>query len=123
VRAGAILVILCALLLAGCGGDSGGGGDSVAIIDQDSAETAYREAYTPAWIQACKKALADIRKTSPNRAARVSCDRPVEQMEGNTAFDTEQARAEGREQGTFDGCAYAWDEAYAASGGEVQPRC
>lgn len=119
--AGRALVLLCALILAGCGGDSGGS-ESVAVIGEGSAEAAYQEAYKAAWVKSCKGAVARIRKESANRAADVKCDQPVEQMEGNTSFDAEQSRIEGRRQGTFDGCAYAWDEAYAESG-EVEPRC
>jgi hypothetical protein len=89
-----------------------------------AADAAYQDAYAAAWVQACKKAVADLRKHVGNQAARVKCDQPVEQMEGNTSFDPAQASAEGRRQGAFDGCAYAWDEAYAAGGEvEVAPRC
>ena len=117
-----LLLLLCGgLLLAGCGGDSGGGG-SVAVVGEGAADAAYEEAYGAAWVESCKAAVRDIRKNAPGRAAQVQCDQPVEQMEGNTSFDPEVARVEGRRQGTFDGCAYAWDEAYAA-GGEVEPRC
>ena len=116
-----LCILVCALLLAGCGGESGGG-DSVAVIGEGSAEAAYQEAYTAAWVKSCKAAIAKIRKDAPEKAAQVECDRPVEQMEGNTSFDAEQSRVEGRRQGTFDGCAYAWDEAYAATG-EVEAPC
>lgn len=116
-----VLVLLPALVLAGCGGDSGSSG-SVPVVGPGAVEEAYGEAYTAAWIRSCRAAVADIRKDGPRGAAQVSCDQPVEQMEGNTSFDPEQARIEGRRQGTFDGCAYAWDEAYAASG-EIEPRC
>ncbi len=119
--AGRALVLVCALALAGCGGDSGGG-ETVAILGGGGAEAAYQEAYTAAWVKSCKGALAEIRKNPASKAAQVKCDQPVEQMEGNTSFDAEQAKVEGRRQGTFDGCAYAWDEAYAATG-EVEPRC
>ena len=116
------VVLLASLLLAGCGGESGGG-ESVAVVGGGEAEAAYSEAYRRAWITSCKASVADIRKDAPTRADGVDCDQPVEQMEGNTAFDPEQARIEGRQQGTFDGCAYAWDEAYATGGVDVEPRC
>jgi hypothetical protein len=121
VRTGRILILLPALVLAGCGGDSNGNGSAPAV-GVGAAEEAYGEAYTAAWVKSCRAAVAGIRKDAPRRAAAVNCDQPVEQMEGNTSFDPEQAKIEGRRQGTFDGCAYAWDEAYAASG-EVEPRC
>lgn len=121
-RTGRALVLVSALLLVGCGGDSGGG-ESVAVFGGGEAEAAYQEAYTASWVKSCKTALAKIRKNSASRAAHVKCDQPVEQMEGNTSFDPEESKVEGRRQGTFDGCAYAWDEAYAAGGGEVAPRC
>jgi hypothetical protein len=113
--------LVLALVLAACGGDSGGSG-SVPAVDGEAAEKAYAEAYNAAWVKSCRAAVTAIRKNAPRRAGAVNCDQPVEQMEGNTSFDPEQARLEGRQHGTFDGCAYAWDEAYAA-GGEVQPRC
>jgi hypothetical protein len=116
-----LFILVCALLLAGCGGESGGG-ESVAVIGEGSAEEAYQEAYAAAWVKSCTAAVAKIRKEAPDKAAQVNCDQPVEQMEGNTSFDAEESKVEGRRQGTFDGCAYAWDEAYAASG-EVEPRC
>lgn len=120
---GRALVLVCALLLTGCGGGGdSGGGESVAVVGGGAAEAAYQEAYTAAWVKSCKSAVTKIRKDAASRAARVKCDQPVEQMEGNTSFDAEQSKVEGRRQGTFDGCAYAWDEAYAA-GGEVEPRC
>lgn len=115
------LVCLTLMLAAGCGGDSGSGG-SGPVVDERAAESAYQEAYTAAWVKSCNAAVADIRKDAARRAAGVDCQQPVEQMEGNTSFDPEQARIEGRRQGSFDGCAYAWDEAYA-TGGEVAPRC
>ena len=92
--------------------------------DEEGAEAAYRQAYTTSWVKACKAAAQEIRRTdSRHRATDVRCARPEGQFEGNTAFDPVQARAQGREEGTFDGCAYAWDEAYAASGADVEPRC
>lgn len=118
-RAG-LAVLFLAALLTGCGSDSGG--ETAAAIDQGSTDTAYQEAYTAAWVKSCKAAVAKIRKDAPGKAGQVDCRQPVEQMEGNTSFDPDQARVEGRRQGTFDGCAYAWDEAYA-TGGEVEPRC
>jgi hypothetical protein len=121
VRTGPVLVLLLGLVLAGCGGDSDGNGSAPAA-GAGAVEEAYAEAYTAAWIRSCRAAVAEIRKDGPRGAADVSCARPVEQMEGNTSFDPEQARIEGRRQGMFDGCAYAWDEAYAMSG-EVEPRC
>jgi hypothetical protein len=121
VRIARALVLLSAVVLAGCGGDSGGSGGGPAA-GGGAVDEAYAEAYAAEWVRSCKAALADIGKDAPGRAASVNCDVPVEQMEGNTSFDPEQARIEGRRQGTFDGCAYAWDEAYA-TGGEVEPRC
>ena len=123
-RTSRALVLVSALLLVGCGGGGGsGGGESVAVVGGAEAEAAYQEAYAEAWVTSCKTALAKIRKNSASRAAHVKCDQPVEQMEGNTSFDPEESMVEGRRQGTFDGCAYAWDEAYATGGGEVAPRC
>jgi hypothetical protein len=118
-------LVLCAalVLLTACGSDSGGGADSP-VGGQENAEAAYRQAYTTAWVKACKAAAQDIRRTdSTHRATDVRCARPQGQFEGNTAFDRVQAKAQGREEGKFDGCAYAWDEAYAASGADVEPRC
>ena len=117
----ALVLVSAVVLLTACGGESSGA-ESVAIVGGDENEAAYQEAYAAAWVKSCKAAVAKIRKDAPNQAARVECKQPVEQMEGNTSFDPEQSKVEGRRQGTFDGCAYAWDEAYAASG-EVQPRC
>jgi hypothetical protein len=117
----ALVVVSAVMLLTACGGESSGA-DSVAIVGGGEADAAYQEAYAAAWVSSCKAAVTKIRKDAPDRAARVSCDQPVEQMEGNTSFDAEQSKVEGRRQGTFDGCAYAWDEAYAASG-EVEARC
>jgi uncharacterized protein YgiB involved in biofilm formation len=117
----ALALVAAAVLMAACGGESSGA-DSVAIVGGDANEAAYQEAYAAAWVKSCKAALAKILKDAPNQAARVNCERPVEQMEGNTSFDPEQSKVEGRRQGTFDGCAYAYDEAYAATG-EVEARC
>lgn len=118
----AFVLVSAVLLLAGCGGESGGGAESVAIVGGGEADAAYQEAYAAAWVKSCKAAVTKIQKDAPGRAGGVNCDQPVEQMEGNTSFDVEQSKVEGRRQGTFDGCAYAWDEAYAASG-EVEARC
>ncbi|MGH3062771.1 MAG: hypothetical protein ACRDMK_00380 [Gaiellaceae bacterium] len=121
-RTSRVLALVAAVvLLAACGGDSSGS-ESVAIVGGDANEAAYQEAYAAAWVKSCKAAVAKIRKDAASAAARVHCARPVAQMEGNTSFDPEQSKVEGRRQGTFDGCAYAWDEAYAASG-EVEARC
>ena len=121
-RTSRVLALVAAVvMLAACGGDSSGS-ESVAIVGGDANEAAYQEAYAAAWVKSCKAAVAKIRKDAPNKAARVQCAHPVAQMEGNTSFDPEQSKVEGRRQGTFDGCAYAWDEAYAASG-EVEARC
>jgi hypothetical protein len=117
----AFVLVSAVVLLTSCGGDSGGS-QSVAIVGGNANEAAYQEAYAAAWVKSCKAAVAKIRKDAPNRAARAKCDQPVEQMEGNTSFDPEQSRVEGGRQGTFDGCAYAWDEAYADSG-EVESPC
>jgi hypothetical protein len=117
----AFVLVSAVVLLTACGGDSGGA-ESVAIVGGNENEAAYQEAYAAAWVKSCKAAVAKIRKDAPNRAARPHCDKPVEQMEGNTSFDPEQSRVEGSRQGTFDGCAYAWDEAYADSG-EVESPC
>ena len=117
----ALVLFAAVVLLAACGGDSGGS-ESVAIVGGGDADAAYQEAYAAAWVKSCKATVAKIRKDAAGEAARVHCDHPVEQMEGNTSFDAEQSKVEGRRQGTFDGCAYAYDEAYAASG-EVEARC
>jgi hypothetical protein len=122
VRTRRSLILVSALVLAGCGGDSGGDGSAPAA-EAEAVEEAYTAAHTAAWIKACRAAVADIRKDAPKRAAAVNCDVPVEQFEGNTSFDPEEARLDGRRDGTYEGCAYAWDEAYAAGGGEVEPRC
>ena len=116
-----LVLVLAVALLTACGGDSGGS-ESVAIVGGGDADAAYQEAYAAAWVKSCKVTVAKIQKEAAGKAARVHCDHPVEQMEGNTSFDAEQSKIEGRRQGTFDGCAYAYDEAYAASG-EVEARC
>jgi hypothetical protein len=119
----ALLLCTALVLVTACGSDSGGGVDAP-VGGEQSAEAAYRQAYTTAWIKACKAAELDIRRSdSRHRATDVRCARPEGQFEGNTAFDPVQAKAQGREEGKFDGCAYAWDEAYAASGADVEPRC
>ena len=117
----ALVLVSAVVLLTACGGESSGG-ESVAIVGGEATEAAYQEAYAAAWVKSCKASVAKIRKDAANEAARVHCENPVAQMEGNTSFDPEQAKVEGARQGTFDGCAYAWDEAYAASG-EVEARC
>ena len=117
----ALVLVSAVVLLTACGGESSGG-ESVAIVGGEATEAAYQEAYAAAWVKSCKASVAKIRKDAANEAARVHCAHPVAQMEGNTSFDPEQSKVEGRRQGTFDGCAYAWDEAYAASG-EVEARC
>ena len=117
----ALVLVSAVVLLTACGGESSGA-ESVAVVGGGEADTAYQEAYATAWVNSCKAAVTKIRKDAPRQAARVQCDQPVEQMEGNTSFDPEESKIEGRRQGTFDGCAYAWDEAYAASG-EVEARC
>ena len=114
------------LLASACGGASDDGGSPV-VAGERAAEVAYQKAYRAAWVRACKAAVADIRRTDANRpsgrrAAKVKCTRPVEQMEGNTSVEPAQAADDGRQQGVFDGCAYAWDESYGATG-EVLPRC
>jgi hypothetical protein len=87
-------------------------------------EAAYQRAYKNAWVTACKKAVTDIhRRDSSRRVGHVTCRSPKGQQEGNLAYDPKIARSQGRDEGTFDGCAYAWDEAYASSGADVEPRC
>jgi hypothetical protein len=117
----ALVLVSAVVLLTACGGESSGA-DSVAIVGGDANEAAYQEAYAAGWVKSCKAAVAKIRKDAPNEAARVQCEHPVEQMAGNTSFDPEQPTVDGARPGAFDGCAYAWDEAYAASG-EVEAPC
>jgi hypothetical protein len=117
-------VLLCVvLLLTACGGESGDGGGASAVGNEQSIEAAYREAYDAAWVKACRAAAASLRKRDVAGAGKVECAKPVEQMEGNTSFDAAQAREEGRRQGEFDGCAYAWDETYAETAVDVEPQC
>jgi hypothetical protein len=118
----ALAVVVLALVVPACGSDGAGGDAPPAQGGEASAEAAFEKSYRDAWVSSCRDALADIRKRDAKRAAAVECSRPVEQMEGNTSYDAVVAAEEGRHQGTFDGCAYAWDEAYKASG-EVEPRC
>jgi hypothetical protein len=121
VKTSCALVLLCitGLASASCGGSAGSSGVSAQV-----GEAAYEQAYRHAWVSACKKAVADIhRRDSSRRVGPVTCRSPKGQQEGNLAFDPKVARSEGRQEGTFDGCAYAWDEAYASSGADVQPRC
>jgi hypothetical protein len=117
---GAIVILCVGLALAACG-ESGG---TAPGASGQTGEAAYQQAYKDAWVKACKVAVADIhRRDRSRRVGRVTCARPQGQQEGNTAYDPTNARAQGREEGTFDGCAYAWDEAYASSGVDVEPRC
>jgi len=120
VKTGWTLALLClALLASSCGGGSGGSAVSAQV-----GEVAYEKAYKDAWVGACKKAVVDINhRDSSSRVGHVLCRRPKGQQEGNLSFDPQTARAQGREEGTYDGCAYAWDEAYAHSGADVMPRC
>ncbi|HEY6583757.1 MAG TPA: hypothetical protein VIZ29_02820 [Gaiellaceae bacterium] len=116
------LVLLCIAVLtsAACGSSSGNSGG----VSAQAGEAAYEKAYAQAWVKACKKAVTDIhRRDSSRRVGRVTCRKPRGQQEGNLAFDPKVAEAQGRDEGTFDGCAYAWDEAYATSGADVEPRC
>ena len=115
-----MLLCIAALASAACGGSDGSSGG----VSAQAGEAAYEKAYKNAWVTACKKAVADIhRRDSSGRVGRVTCRQPQGQQEGNLAFDPKVARQQGREEGTFDGCAYAWDEAYATSGVDVQPKC
>jgi hypothetical protein len=116
------LALACAALLA-CSACGGSAGDSSGVSAQVG-EVAYQRAYHGAWVRACKKAVKDIhRRDSSRRVAHVTCHQPKGQQEGNLAFDPQAARTQGRDEGAFDGCAYAWDEAYASSGADVEPRC
>ena len=122
--AGRVALLCTALLLAACGGESGDGGRSNAVGNEESAEVAYRQAYTAAWIKSCRAAAASLReREGGSGAAQIKCGKPVDQMEGNTSYDPEQAGQEGRRQGEYDGCAYAWDETYANSAVDVEPQC
>ncbi len=116
------LALLCIALLTcvSCGSDSGGSSAASAQVG----EAAYEKAYKNAWVAACKKAVTDIHsRDASRRVSHVTCRQPKGQQEGNLSFDPQAARAQGRQEGTFDGCAYAWDEAYATSGVDVEPRC
>lgn len=119
----AVLVCLVVLLSAACGGEPGENGGASAVGNEESVEAAYRRAYTAAWVRSCRAAAASLRKREVAGAGEVECAKPVEQMEGNTSFDPEEARQEGRRHGEFDGCAYAWDETYAESAVDVEPQC
>ncbi len=123
-RAAPLVVAAAFLLLPGCGGgEATGETPQNAETPEAAAETAFDKNYRDAWVAACKAAVADIRKRdAKKRSAHVKCARPVQQMEGNTSFEPDVAAQEGRDQGRFDGCAYAWDEVYR-SAGEVEPRC
>jgi hypothetical protein len=121
VKKSCALVLLCIAVVASA---SCGSSDENSGVSAQVGEAAYEKAYAHAWVNACKKAVADIhRRDSSRRVGRVTCRQPQGQQEGNLAFDPKVARQQGREEGTFDGCAYAWDEAYASSGVDVQPRC
>jgi hypothetical protein len=120
VKIGWLLLCVCLCSCAACGGGGGGGSAASAQVG----EAAYQKAYATSWVKACKRAVVDIhRRDSSRRVAQVACRSPQGQQEGNLAFDPKVARAQGRDEGTFDGCAYAWDEAYASSGADVAPRC
>jgi len=107
-----------------CGSSSSGTSGADPVSGEVAAEAAYERGYKDTWVAACKTAVKDIhRRDSSRRVASVRCARPKGQYEGNTAYDPKLARAQGREEGTFDGCAYAWDEAYATIGVDVEPRC
>ena len=124
-KTGHVALLFCVVLLstAACGESSGSGGADP-VSGENSGEAAYERAYKDAWVAACKAAVKDIHRRDPSeRVTRVKCARPKGQYEGNTAYDPQLAKAQGREEGMFDGCAYAWDEAYATSGVDVQPRC
>jgi hypothetical protein len=122
VKNGLALALLCIAVLtaASCGSSD----DSSSAASAQVGEAAYEKAYHAAWVDSCKKAVTDIRKRDKSRrVGHVTCREPKGQQEGNLAFDPKVAQASGREEGTFDGCAYAWDEAYATSGVDVEPRC
>jgi hypothetical protein len=114
------LCCIAVLTAASCGSSD----DSSSAASGQQGEAAYEKAYHTAWVAACKKAVTDINKRdSSARVGHVTCRSPKGQQEGNLAFDPKVAAASGREEGKFDGCAYAWDEAYASSGVDVEPRC
>jgi hypothetical protein len=122
VKTSVALVLLCVAVLtaAACGSSDDGSSAASAQVG----EAAYEKAYHSAWVASCKKAVTDIhRHDSSRRVGHVTCRSPKGQQEGNLAFDPKVAQASGRQEGTFDGCAYAWDEAYASSGVDVEPRC
>ena len=116
----ALVLVSAVVLLAACGGESSGA-DSVAIVGGDANEAAYQEAYAAAWVKSCKAAVAKIRNDAPNEPLRCSASSRWSRWR---ATRPSIRASEGRRPpaGHFDGCAYAWDEAYAA-GGEVEARC
>lgn len=117
----AVFFAVCVVVVAASCGESGGTAPSAG---GQTGDAAYEQAYKDAWVKACRAAVADIRRSDASRRnMKVRCARPKGQQEGNTGFDPRLARAQGREEGQFDGCAYAWDEAYATSAVDVQPRC
>jgi hypothetical protein len=114
------LVVVFLVLVAACGGSDG----TAPGVAGQAGNAAYEYAYKDAWVKACRAAVADIRRRDTSRRnTKVGCARPQGQQEGNTAFDPQLAREQGRQEGRFDGCAYAWDEAYATSAVDVAPRC
>jgi hypothetical protein len=122
VKTSSVLALLFLVLLAcaSCGSSDGSSNAASAQVG----EAAYEKAYKNAWVTACKKAVTDIhRRDSTRRVGHVTCRSPKGQQEGNLAYDPKVARSQGRDEGTFDGCAFAWDEAYASSGADVEPRC
>jgi hypothetical protein len=122
VKTSSALALLCLALLTGASCGSSGGSSSA--VSAQTGEAAYEKAYRTAWVTACKKAVTDIhRRDSSRRVGHVTCRSPKGQQEGNLAYDPKVARSQGRDEGTYDGCAYAWDEAYATSGADVEPRC
>lgn len=120
-KARAVIFAVCIGLVAAACGESGG---TAPPVGGQKGNAAYEQEYKDAWVKACKAAVADIRRRDASRRnTKVGCARPKGQQEGNTAFDPQLAREQGREDGQFDGCAYAWDEAYATSAADVEPRC